>query len=189
MSSKQITIQSKPKCLCEICTCVPKTHVCEICGPSIPFDHTSSYQNDYVPKEISAQLPDDEEYEIVKSPPFTAKTSYQLDFVEKPLPKKEVDDEDDYEPNNIPFDAKSTYQEEFIQRPIPKREEYEDDDYIVKSPKFDAKSSYTTDYIKHPYPKCDCPAHLQQLDKFLKPSPNHQYFVKEGDKWKLIEQK
>ena len=184
---KQIEAPSRPKCLCELCTCDPKTHFCEICAPNLPFDHISSYQNDYIPRDIPLQKQQYEETEIIKSPPFTAKTSYQTDYTQKPIPKAAVVEEQEYQPSIIPFDAKSTYQQEFISRPLPKQQAYSEDEEPIKGPKFDADSTYNTHYIKHKTKPCTCPA-AQGLLPWTVPSPNHQYYVKVGDKYQIYKQ-
>ena len=181
-ADKQIEAPSQPKCLCELCTCNPKTHFCEICAPKVPFDGQSSYNTDYVPKPIIQQREEPEPEQIIKSPPFTAQSTYNTDFIPRPLPKQEQYEEDEYKPTKVPFDAKSTYDTDFIARPLPKQDLCEPEHDIIKSPKFDAKSTYDTDYLQYPIPKCDCPC----LGISSHASPKHQYYVKINEKWQAV---
>ena len=211
-AEKQTT--AKPRCLCELCSCKPKVHICVLDDPDIPFDHESSYKNDYppkVPEPVAIEEDPEEEPEASK---FVAESTYHSEFKAIPIlvePEESMGEESDLE--SPPFEAVSTYSSQYQKKEIPKEIVSEEEEEPYSSPPFEAVSVYQCQFTKKPLPKPEptafewagfekkssdqleyirhslanvkCPScEIYGANNLVKPSTKHQYFVRSDGQWK-----
>ncbi|KAA6330133.1 MAG: hypothetical protein EZS28_053533, partial [Streblomastix strix] len=93
-----------------------------------PFTSTSSYKEDYKPKQSEPRPqthPDHLKSQALPSTgKFTDGSTYAHDFGQKPLPKREVNDERPYSPNSGVGTYETTYLEDYTKKVIKENTDY-----------------------------------------------------------------